>query len=118
VRGRLICGDLSRRALGAMLVKLYEGGEISLNVVKELEPMDTASTAHPRRRVVVLEREDGHFLFAEEYFYISEFEGEIISEGWHRLPPNGLYATADIAEAEGLAAFARWHTWSRESRRC
>jgi hypothetical protein len=56
-----------------------------------------------------MQREDKHFSFAEEYFYISEHEGNVILQGWRRLPPKGLYPTAEIAEAEGLAAFARWH---------
>lgn len=58
---------------------------------------------------MVLQRDDGHFTFAEEYCYVSHYEGEIIAQGWHRLPPNGIYQTADIAENEGRAAFSKWH---------
>ena len=80
-----------------------------MKIVKELEAVEVSDAIHPRRRIVVLQRDDGHFTFAEEYFYISQYEGEIIAEGWQQLPPNGVYATAAIAESEGQAAFARWH---------
>jgi hypothetical protein len=71
--------------------------------------MEVAEAIHPRRRIVVLRRDDGHFSFSEEYFCVSEYEGEIIACSWERLPPSGLYQTAEIAEAEGLAAFALRH---------
>lgn len=84
----------------------------SVEVVRELAPIDVADAIHPRRRIVVLKRDDGHFAFAEEYYYVSEYEGEVIAEGWHRLPSNGVYETADMAETEGRAAFAKWHRLS------
>jgi hypothetical protein len=80
-----------------------------VQVVKELETVEVASAIHPRRRIVVLRRDDGHFTFAEQYFYVSEHEGEIIKEGWQTLPPRGVHATAVIAEAEARAAFAHWY---------
>jgi hypothetical protein len=80
-----------------------------VKVVKELEPVEVTDAIHPRRRVVVLLREDGNFCFAEEYYYVSTHEGEVIAEGWQQHPPNGIYATAEMAETEGRAAFARWH---------
>ena len=78
--------------------------------VKALEPIETTSpaTGKPqRRRVVVLRRDDGHFSFAEQYFFRSVYEGELIAEGWQQSAPEGIFATADIAEAEGLAAFLK-----------
>jgi hypothetical protein len=81
----------------------------NVKIVKELDTVEVQDAIHPRRRIVVLQRDDGNFTFAEEYFYVSQYEGEIIAEGWQQLPPNGVYATAAIAESEGQAAFARWH---------
>ena len=58
--------------------------------------------------MVVLERDHGFFTFAEEYYFVSQIEGEIIAEGWARLPPNGIYESAATAESDALAAFATW----------
>jgi hypothetical protein len=80
-----------------------------VQLVKELEAVDVATAPYPRRRVVVLRRDDGNYSFAEQYFFVSEYEGEIIAEGWQTLPPNGVYVTAAIAETEGRAAFAHWY---------
>jgi hypothetical protein len=81
-----------------------------VRVIKELEIVEVASATHPRRRIVVLRCDDGYFTFAEQYFFVSEYEGEVIAEGWQMLPPNGVYASATVAEHEGRAAFARWHS--------
>lgn len=78
-----------------------------MKVVKELEPVEVTGAIHPRRRLVVLQRDDGHFAVAEEYYYVSEYEGEVIAEGWQQHPARGLYATAEIAEKEGRADFNR-----------
>jgi hypothetical protein len=80
--------------------------------VKQLEIIETVSavTGKPqRRRLVILQRKDGNFSFAEEYFYTSEDEGKIIAEGWQQLPSNGIYDSVETAEAEGRAAFAQWY---------
>ena len=77
--------------------------------VKEFEIVEVASAIHPRRRLIVLRRDDGHYTFAEQYFFVSKYGGEIIAEGWRTLPPSGIYATAEIAEAEGRAAFRDWY---------
>ena len=79
-----------------------------MKTIKELEAVEAMGAIHPRRRMVVMQRDDGHFTFAVEYYYISQYEGEIVSKGWRQLPPNGIYATAAIAEAEGRASLARW----------
>lgn len=83
-----------------------------MQVVKELDEVKISSAVHPRRRIVVLLRDDGNFTFAEQYHYTNEWEGEIVVEGWVTLRPNGIYATAAIAEAEGRAAFTCWHRQS------
>jgi hypothetical protein len=49
-----------------------------VKVVKVLEAIDVVSwaTGKPqRRRVAMLQRDDGHFSFAEEYSYTAESEG-------------------------------------------
>ena len=83
-----------------------------MKVVKVLEAIELVSraTGKPQqRRVAILQRDDGHFSFAEEYFYTSEYDGEIIAQGWARLPPEGIFGTAEIAEAEGRSRFLQKH---------
>ena len=79
-----------------------------MKVISELEEAEIPSTLHPRRRMVVLARGDGHFTFAEQYHYTTEWEGKVIAEGWATLPCEGIFATAADAEAEARAAIARW----------
>jgi hypothetical protein len=81
-----------------------------MKVVKLLEPikMISATTGEPqRRRVAILQREDGYFSFSESYFYTSEYEGEIIAQGWQQLPPEGIFTSAEIAEAEGRSSSSK-----------
>jgi len=83
-----------------------------MKVVKVLEAIELVSraTGKPQqRRVAILQRDDGNFSFAEEYFYTSECDGEIIAQGWARLPPEGIFGTAEIAEAEGRSRFLQNH---------
>ncbi|MCK1361351.1 hypothetical protein [Bradyrhizobium sp. 199] len=83
-----------------------------MKLVKALEAIEIASgsTGQPQqRRVTILQRDDGYFTFAEEYFYRSEHEGEVIAEGWQRLPPEGIFESAEMAEAEGRAAALKRH---------
>jgi hypothetical protein len=83
-----------------------------MKVVKVLEPIEIISraTGKPQqRRVAILQREDGNFSFSEEYFYTSEYQGEIIAQGWAQLPPEGIFENAEIAEAEGRARFLQRH---------
>lgn len=79
-----------------------------MKAVRQLETTEVRGAIHPRRRVVVLQCEDGLFTFAEEYQFVSE--REVIAEGWHRLPTNGIYAIARSAEVGGSAAFPRWYS--------
>lgn len=83
--------------------------EHRVQVIKELEIVEIAGARNPRRRLVVLQRDDGHYAFAEQYYFVSKYEGEIVAEDWQTLPSNGIYGSADIAEAEGRAAFAHWY---------
>jgi hypothetical protein len=70
----------------------------------------SVSTGEPQqRRIAILQRDDGHFTFAEEYSYKSKYEGEIIAEGWQRLPPEGIFESAELAEAVGKAALLERH---------
>jgi len=83
-----------------------------MNVVKVLEAIEiiSAVTGKPQqRRVAILQRDDGHFSFAEEYFYTAAYEGEIIAQGWRQLPPEGIFESAEIAETEGRSVFLQRH---------
>jgi hypothetical protein len=60
-----------------------------------------------QRRVAILQRDDGHFTFAEEYSYRSVHEGEIIAEGWQRLAPEGIFESAESAEVAGRSALLK-----------
>jgi hypothetical protein len=62
-----------------------------------------------QRRIAIWQRDDGHFTFAEEYFFRSEYEGEIIAEGWHHHRTEGIFESAELAEAAGRAAFRKRH---------
>lgn len=80
-----------------------------MEIVKTLGTIEDPTALHPRRRVVVLRRADGHYTYAEQYHFVSEHEGEVVAEGWATLPATGIYATAAIAEQEARAAFPRWY---------
>jgi len=83
-----------------------------MKLVKVLEAIETVSraTGEPQqRRIAILKRDDGHFTFAEEYSYRSEYEGEVIAEGWQQLPAEGIFETAEIAEVEARSALLKWH---------
>ena len=83
-----------------------------MKVVKVLESIEmiSATTGKPQqRRVAIRQREDGYFSFSEQYFYTSEYEGEIIAQGWQQLPPEGIFASAEIAEAEGRSILLQRH---------
>lgn len=83
-------------------------------VVKTLQAIHTISVGGKpkQRRVAILQRDDGYFTFAEEYYYKSEFEGEIIAEGWAQLPDEGIFETIELAEKAGQATFAqRQNVW-------
>lgn len=80
-----------------------------MQIVKELDVAEIGAALHPTRRMVILRREDGLYAYAEQYHYVSQHEGEIISEGWATLPADGIYSNSQIAEIEGRAAFSQRH---------
>lgn len=83
-----------------------------MRLVMVSEPIQIASvsTGKPQqRRVAILQRDDGHFTFAEEYSYKSEYEGQVIAEGWHRLPAEGIFENAELAEIAGQSALVQRH---------
>jgi hypothetical protein len=83
-----------------------------MKLVKVSEAIQVVSiaTGEPQqRRVAILQRDDGHFTFAEEYSYKSEYEGEIVAEGWARLPGEGIFESAELAEMEGQSALLQRH---------
>jgi hypothetical protein len=80
-----------------------------MRIVKELETVEIAAARHPRRRIVVIGRDDGFYSYAEQYHFVSEYDGEILAQGWHTVPFDGVYETSRIAEAEGRSAFEIWH---------
>ena len=83
-----------------------------MKLVKVLEAIETISRTtgqQQQRRVAILQRADGHFTFAEEYSYKSEYEGEVIAQGWRQLPSEGIFESEEIAEIEGRSIFLRRH---------
>ena len=79
-----------------------------MEVVRELDEVEIASAPHPRRRMIVIRRDDGLYTFAEQYHYTNEWDGRLVAEGWATLRPKGVYATAETAEADARAAYSRW----------
>lgn len=78
-----------------------------MQIAKELGIAEISTALHPKRRMVVLQRENGLYAYAEQYHYVSKYEGNIIAEGWATLPGDGMYPTSQMAEIEGRAAFSR-----------
>jgi len=76
-----------------------------VKVLEEVEAVSALSGKRQRRRVVILERDDGHFALEEEYFFASVHDGEIVAQGWAGLGPRGIFASAELAEAEGRSHF-------------
>lgn len=80
-----------------------------VKVSKAVQIVSVVTGKPQQRRVAILQRDDGHFTFAEEYSYRSEYEGEIIAEGWQRLPPDGIFESAELAEMAGRSALLERH---------
>jgi hypothetical protein len=72
-------------------------------MVSIVTTFEDATSLHPRRRLVVVQRRDALYSYAIQYFYRSEFGGELTSEGWVTLPPEGIYPTPEMAASEGLS---------------
>jgi hypothetical protein len=85
-----------------------------MKVVKVLDTIEVISalTGKPQqRRVVILQRDDGYFTVAQEYFYTSEYEGKIIAQRWARLGSSqSIFASAEMAEADGRLLLQRLRT--------
>ncbi|WP_077104793.1 hypothetical protein [Agrobacterium sp. DSM 25558] len=81
----------------------------TMRVVKELEAVEIAAVDKGLRRIIIIERDDGFYAFAEQYYYVSEYDGEIISQGWHTISRNGIFETSQVAETEGRDAFCMWY---------
>lgn len=73
-------------------------------IVSIVTTFEDATSLHPSRRLVVVQRRDALYSYAIQYFYFSEFEGELTSEGWVTLPAEGIYPTTEMAASEGLSA--------------
>ena len=74
-----------------------------MKVAKTVEEFETISpaTGKPQlRRIVVLQRDDGHYSLSEENYYTAEHDGQSVAEGWQRLWVEGVFASAALAEAE------------------
>jgi hypothetical protein len=93
------------------LTKTALGWENRMKLVKISETFEVFSPVmgKQQRRIAILQRDDGHFSFAEQYFFTSEYEGEIIAEGWHHRRTEGIFASAELAEAAGRAALPERH---------
>lgn len=74
-------------------------------LVKVLQEFIVWNAIFPRRRVVILQRSDGYFSYGEEYYYVSEYEGEIIAEGWAESRECGIYADVESAERDAKAQY-------------
>jgi hypothetical protein len=87
-----------------------------MKIVKELGAIDVFSGVPGKpqqRRVVILQRDDGHFTFAEEYFYTRDRAGKFTAAGWARLDPQGIFASAEMAEADGRLFLLQKHRMER-----
>ena len=80
-----------------------------MKIVQKLDIVEVGNTPNPERRVVIIQREDGFYAFAEQYHYTTKHSGEIVVKGWHTLAANGVYADLNVAKNEGRAAFTRRH---------
>jgi len=81
-----------------------------MRIVKELDIAEIPADHFPTRRMVLIQREDGFYTYAEEYYYVSRYDGEIIAEGWATLPTGGsIYENSQAAEAEARREFSGRH---------
>jgi len=78
-----------------------------MKVVKELDEFEDSSNIHLRRRMVILQRTDRYFSFAQQYYYRSEYEGKVVAEGWANLHLEGIFESLSPAEVEARSAMRR-----------
>ncbi|MFK0204443.1 hypothetical protein [Agrobacterium sp. NPDC090283] len=80
-----------------------------MQIVQELNVVEVSDALHTTRRVVIIQRDDGFYSHAEQYYYVSKDEGEVAAEGWCTLPAEGIYEDLRAALLEGRIAFALQH---------
>jgi hypothetical protein len=73
---------------------------VTPRILKVLHSPDQA------RRVLIVERADGHYSLQVEKRYQNVFEGTLVAEGWQRLPDApSVFQTVEIAEREAKTRF-------------
>lgn len=83
---------------------------------RRYEIITTWISVNKQERVHIVQRPDGIFQFAHEKWFRSVWEGQLIAEGW--MSPsfsNGLFADAEIAEAEARREYG-WLSSARRQR--
>ena len=77
---------------------------LSPRVVKILQGADQ------KRRVLIVERDDGAYTLIVQRYYKNVYEGQLIADGWISVPAwISIYQTVEIAEREATEQF-RWLT--------
>lgn len=90
-----------RRQLRQTYHRRSHGGfKVTPRILKVLHSPDQA------RRVLIVERADGHYSLQVEKRYQNVFEGTLVAEGWQRLPDApSVFQTVEIAEREAKTRF-------------
>lgn len=60
----------------------------------------TIKLSNPKERLRIIERTDGFFTIAAEYYYRSVHGGRVIAEGWATRETDGIFATFELAQRE------------------
>lgn len=60
-----------------------------MRIVQELDIIEVSTAVHSTRRIIIAQREDGFYTYAEQYHYLSQSDGEIIAEGLAHAPRRG-----------------------------
>jgi len=69
--------------------------------------------ADQKRRVLIVERDDGAYTLIVQRYYKNVYEGQLIADGWISVPAwISIYQTVEIAEREATEQF-RWLTSSQ-----
>ncbi len=59
-----------------------------------------------KRRISIVQRDDGNFGLVEEYWYENVYEGEVVARGWAVRPAaSSIFANEEIAEFEARASY-------------
>ena len=84
-----------------------------MNLIKSY-PYHSPDVEHSTRRFTIVQRADGNYSIADEYYYRStDKNGLIYDEGWATLSPNGIFASTAIAEQEirRLIGLENWNNF-------